>query len=161
MLDLLRLGRITGSGVATSGSLVDRGSNDATLEEKAARIARAFAAEVAQTPMAYTQLMIALDFALGPSREVVVVGRPQADDTRAMLRALRTRFLPDTVVLFRPSDQPDPAIARLAPFTRDQNGLDGQATAYVCHNHTCSRPTTDASEMLGLLGPNAGKGTSK
>ena len=78
-----------------------------------------------------------------------------------MLRALRTRFLPGAVVLFRPSDQPDPPIARLAPFTRDQNGLDGRATAYVCLNHACKSPTTDPAEMLGLLGPNAGKGTSK
>jgi len=161
MLDLLRLGRMTGSPVATSGPLVAPGSSGAALEEKAARIARAFAGEVGQTPMAYTQLMIALDFALGPSYEVVVAGRPQADDTRSMLRALRARFLPNAVVLFRPSDQPEPAIARLAPFTRDQKGLDGQPTAYVCLNHACKSPTTDAAQMLGLLAPAGAKATPK
>ena len=63
MLNLLRLGRIT----ANSG-----------LEQKAAKIGRAFFENVRQSPSAYTQLMIAIDFAVGPSYEVVIVGDPQS-----------------------------------------------------------------------------------
>jgi len=142
MDDLLRLSRMTG---------------DAALEEKAARIGRAFAAEVAQAPMAYTQWMVALDFALGPSYEVVIAGRPGADDTRAMLRALGTRFLPNAVVLLRSSDQAEPDIARLAGFTREQRPLDGKATAYVCRSRACNRPTTDVAAMLESLGAKPAK----
>lgn len=136
MLNLLRLGRMTAA---------------PDLEEKAAMIGRAFSRNVASSPAAYTQLMVAVDFALGPSYEVVVAGEPGAADVSAMLGALRARFVPNKVVLFRP-DGESPAISRLADFTRYQASVDGKATAYVCRSYNCEFPTTDADAMLGLLG---------
>ncbi len=136
MLNLLRLGRMTAA---------------PDLEEKAAIIGRAFSTNVASSPVAYTQLMVALDFALGPSYEVVVAGEPGAQDVSAMLRALRAGFIPNKVVLFRPDGQ-SPAISRLADFTRYQESVDGKATAYVCRSYNCEFPTTDADAMLDLLG---------
>jgi len=136
MLNLLRLARITG---------------DPALEERAERIARAFAADVRRAPIAYTQLMVALDFAAGPSYEVVVAGDRQAKDTRPMLTALRSSFVPNKVVLFRPSDEESPAITRVAEFTRAQRATGGRATAYVCQGGACKQPTTDVAEMLQAL----------
>jgi uncharacterized protein YyaL (SSP411 family) len=95
--------------------------------------------------------MVALDFGIGPSYEVVITGKPQAEDTQAMIKALRTRFLPNKVVLLNPSDQESPDIGQLAEFTRGQSSIDGRATAYVCMNHNCKLPTTDISKMLELL----------
>jgi len=133
--NLLRLGRITG---------------DADLEEKAARIGRAFAGSVQQMPSAYTQLMVALDFAVGPSHEVVIAGSLEAEDTKAMLKALRRHYFPNKVVLFRPEEEM-PEIAQLAEFTRSQVSLNGRATAYVCQSYRCERPTTDTKTMLEML----------
>jgi uncharacterized protein YyaL (SSP411 family) len=95
--------------------------------------------------------MVAVDFALGPSHEVVIVGDAQSDDTRAMVKALRSQFVPNSVVLFRPDDVESPEITRLAAFTLAQRSIDGEATAYVCLNYACKRPTTDPGEMLRLL----------
>ncbi len=135
MLNLLRLGRMTAN---------------ADFEEKAAQICRAFSKMVTQSPSAFTQLMVGLDFAVGPSLEVVIAGDPQAADTLEMLQALRTRFAPNKVVLLRPSDQAA-EITRLAEFTRYQSSLQGRATAYVCRNYQCKLRTTDVSEMLRSL----------
>jgi uncharacterized protein len=136
MLNLLRLGRITGN---------------ADFEEKAAQIGRAFSKTAAQAPSAFSQLMVGLDFAVGPSYEVVIAGDARAADTRGMLRALRTPFVPNKVVILRPSDEPAPEITRLAGFTRDQSGLQGKATAYVCRNFRCRLPTTEVSQMMKSL----------
>jgi len=136
MLNLLRLGRMT----ATSG-----------LEEKAARIGSAFSGSVKKLPSAHTQLMIALDFGIGPCYEVVIAGRTQAEDTKAMVKALRTRFLPNKVVLFNPGERESPEIAKLAEFTKNQSSIEGRATAYVCMNYNCKLPTTDIDKMLQLL----------
>jgi uncharacterized protein YyaL (SSP411 family) len=136
MLNLLRLGRMTAR---------------PDLEEKAATISRVFSKSVGQSPIAYPQLMVAVDLALGPSCEVVIAGKLGAEDTRKMLRALREQFLPSKVVLFRP-DGESPHIARLAEFTRYQRSIDGKATAYVCRHHNCEFPTTDVDAMLELLG---------
>jgi uncharacterized protein YyaL (SSP411 family) len=136
MLNLLRLGRMTAN---------------SDLEEKAARIGRAFARSVNQSPAAHNQLMIALDFGVGPCHEVVIAGNAQAQDTKAMVEALRTRFLPNKIVLLNPSEQESPGIARLAEFTKNQSSIGGKATAYVCQNHNCKLPTTDINKMLELL----------
>jgi uncharacterized protein YyaL (SSP411 family) len=137
MLNLLRLGRMT----ANTG-----------LEERAAQIGRAFSMQVLQSPSAYTQLMVALDFGVGPSYEVVVVGDEGADDTDALLKAIRGKFVPNKVVLFRPAGVESPEISNLAEFTRYHKSIKDKATAYVCVNYQCKLPTTDVGEMLKLLG---------
>ena len=139
MLNLLRLARITGN-------------HD--FEEKAARIGRAFAANVRQSPFAYTQLMVALDFAIGPCYEVIIVGDPQSDDTGEMLDSIRRRFIPNKVVMLRQIEQESPEIEHIAPFTKNLTSIDGKATAYVCLNYKCKRPTTDTRAMLELLNSN-------
>ncbi|MFQ5868263.1 MAG: thioredoxin domain-containing protein [Candidatus Zixiibacteriota bacterium] len=136
MLNLLRLGRITAS---------------PDLEKKASRIGTAFSGTVRQMPSAYTQLLAAVDFGLGPSYEVVIAGNLQAEDTKAMLRALRRQFIPNKVVLLRSSEEELPEIVRFAEFTRYQTSIDGEATAYVCLNYNCRLPTTDIGEMLESL----------
>ncbi len=134
-LALLRLVRLTGK---------------TDLESAAAGTLDAFADSARNVPTAFAMMLSAADFRLGPTSEVVVAGNPDADDTRAMLRALRSRFLPGTVVLLRP-DEPAPPIVRIAPFSRAQTALGGKATAYVCRNFACQVPTNDPAEMLRQL----------
>ena len=136
MLNLLRLGRMTAN---------------SELEEKAVKIGRAFTGSVKQSPSAYTQLMVALDFGIGPCYEVVIAGNAKAEDTKAMAKALGTRFLPNKVVLLNPDGRESPEIAKLAEFTRNQSSIGGKATAYVCMNYKCKLPTTDINKMLELL----------
>ena len=136
MLNLLRLGRITA---------------DSSLEEQAARTSRAFFGNIRQSPSAYTQLMVAVDYALGPSYELVVVGNSRANDTKEMLQAIHRRFMPNKVVIFIPTETSSPEIRRIVPFTREQVSLDGKATAYVCVNYNCRLPTTNIDTLISEL----------
>ena len=135
-LNLLRLARITAK---------------VEYEEKAAQIFRTFSKDVSRTPMGYTQLMVALDFALGPSFEVVVAGNSQADDTKNMLKTLREKFVPNKVVLLLPSEEESPEIVHLAEFTKNLKSIGGKATAYVCQKYNCKFPTTDTKKILEFL----------
>ncbi len=136
MLNLLRLGRITGQ---------------PRLEEKAEAISRAFSHDVRHMPIGYTQLMLGVDFAVGPSYEVVIVGRRDGEDTRAMLRAIRSRYLPNQVVLLREAGEPEPGITKVAPFTRNLTSQENRATAYVCRDYRCESPTTEVDRLIELL----------
>jgi uncharacterized protein YyaL (SSP411 family) len=134
--NLLRLSRLTG------------GTN---LEERAEKIIAAFSQRIIQDPMAYAELMRSVDFARGPSFEIVIVGRSGAEDTLAMLRSLQQNFIPHKVVLFRPAEMDSPDILKLAPYLEPMTAIDGKATAYVCSNFHCRLPTTDPARMLTLL----------
>lgn len=120
------------------------------LEELASKTMEFFSAQVKGLPAAHLSFTMALDFALGPSSEVVIAGSPRSEDTRKMLKALRSRFLPNNVVLLRSKDSPE--ITEIAPFTKDFQMQEGKATAYVCSGQVCQRPTTDAKEMIARLG---------
>ena len=135
LLNLLRLARITA---------------DPALEGYAEKLVNAFAGTVAQAPSAFTQFLAGLDFALGPSCEIVLSGDPASEDLRRLAVALRTSYLPNKVVILRPSGEPRPGIAALAPYTEHLTGIEGRAVAYVCRQYRCERPTSDPEEMLRL-----------
>jgi uncharacterized protein YyaL (SSP411 family) len=120
-------------------------------ERRARAVIDAFGAQIARAPMAHCALLCAVDFMQGPSFEIVISGVRGAQDVAAMIEALASVYLPTRVLLFRPSDDAD-AVARIAPYTKDQVALEGgRATAYVCRDFACRQPTTDADEMLRLL----------
>jgi len=138
LMNLLRLARLTGR---------------QELEDRATRLAEAFSAEVGGHPRMYTEFLRGLDYALGPSREVVVVGKWGTPDTQELLQALRGTYVPNTVGLFKPTDKPGSlrTLERVAPFTKDMRDVDGRAAAYVCAGGRCLRPVTSAADLLSLV----------
>lgn len=135
MLNLLKIGRITGN---------------TEYDKKASELGSAFSNTIAQAPMAYTQFLCGLDFGIGASYEVVVVGDPEKEDTKTMLRALNKDYSPNKVVLLK-EPEGESAITSIAEFTKGQTQKDSKATAYVCLNYVCKLPTTDVDKMLELL----------
>ena len=134
MLNLVRLGRIKA---------------DPELERKAEAIGQAFSRIIEKGPVGFTMLMSALDFALGPSQEIVIAGDLHAVDTKDMLKALRKEFIPNKVVIFRPDGESE--ITHISEYTKNLPGRKGKATAYVCRNFNCALPETEPGKMLELL----------
>jgi hypothetical protein len=95
--------------------------------------------------------MCALDFAIGPSLEIVISGLSNNADTKEMLEQLNKQYIPNKIVILRPAEEESPAITKISEFSAAQLSIDGKATAYVCRNYTCSLPTTDIAQMVKLL----------
>ncbi len=136
MLCLIRLARMTAG---------------AELEQKAAGLSGAFSSHVESMPSAHTLFLTGLDFVIGPSKEVVVVGELEAEDTIEMIHAIRCNFVPNKVVVFSPARQESTEVDRITGFTENHVSIDGKATAYVCTSNTCKAPTTDIEEMLRFI----------
>jgi hypothetical protein len=98
---------------------------------------------LAQHPQAFPMLLMALDLAVGPTRELVVAGDPGSE---RLVEAARSTFQPRLALL-----RTDPELGALAPWTRDHRAVDGRAAAYLCQDHACRRPTTDPAELARLL----------
>ncbi len=136
LLNLIRIGRITA---------------DPAYERAADKLLRACSGDVIRAPSAHTALLSGLDFALGPSFEIVLAGTRDTPDLKALRTVLRRQFLPNKVVLFRPAGEPAPAVTKIAAFTKPQVAISNKATAYVCTNYLCKLPTTDPAAMVKLL----------
>jgi len=135
LVNLLRLALLTG---------------DDELAETAEKQINAFANIVKDHPRGYAHYLLGVYFSLGPSREIVIAGRAEDPGVIKMLQAVRHQFLPDTVIIFHPAGDAVQGIEELAPFIREQQPIDGMATAYVCQNHACLSPVTDVDELSGL-----------
>jgi len=105
--------------------------------------------QIAQIPSAFTQMMIAIDYAVSHSSIVIIAGDLSGSDTREMLRSLDNLYLPNVIILLlQENDHP---LREMAPYLSSYSQQHGKATAYVCIDYTCSLPTTDPDEMLRLL----------
>jgi uncharacterized protein len=102
-------------------------------------------------PAGFAHMLAALDMHLATPREVVVVGDPEADDTRAMGAVLAARYLPNTALAFAAPDGVAEA-AETVPLLEGRSAVDGMATAYVCERFTCRMPLTDPVILEAELG---------
>src|SRR5581483_1784996 len=91
-------------------------------------------------PNAFGHLLQALAFALGPVREVAIVGA----EPEPLLRTVRQRFRPRVVLA---GGEPDGV-----PLLEGREPVGGRAAAYVCEQFVCRRPVTEAADLAAALG---------
>lgn len=117
--------------------------------DQAERVLRLFSGPIAQSPTAFTAMLSAIAYRLGPTQEIVIAG--PADDAMPLIEEVRRRFLPNATVLFRETGPQGDAVAEMVPFVRDLVPLDGRATAYVCENYACRQPVVTAGDLGAIL----------
>ncbi|MDX8407947.1 MAG: thioredoxin domain-containing protein, partial [Mariprofundaceae bacterium] len=131
MHNLLRLARLTG---------------DANLEKEAAAVAAHFAGIASKAPSGVAHMLAAVLLAEYPAQEIVLAGDRHSRAAGDMLALLRSRFRPNSVVLWQ-----EEGLAELAPYSSGQKAIDGKVTAYVCENFQCRQPVTGADAFRRLL----------
>jgi hypothetical protein len=136
ILNLARLSQITG---------------EVKLEKKAEEVAGTFAKRIKAYPSAYTQFLAALDFIIGPSREIVVVESPNGKSSRPMVETIHREFVPNKVVLMRKGDESGDRIAALAPFTKDLRAHGDRPVVYICEKQSCQETITELEELRAAL----------
>ena len=86
-----------------------------------------------QHPSALSRLLEAVDFQVGPSKEIAIVGDPAE-----FLPVLRTKYLPRAVIAG--------GDARI-PLLKNRPPVEGKPTAYVCENYVCKQPVTTSADL--------------
>ena len=119
--------------------------------KRADRVFAAFGERLRSNPEAMPQLVAALDFSLAKPKQIVIAGDPGAPDTRALLRLVRERFLPNKVVFLADGGERQERLAQWLPFLQGVTRLKGRATAYICEDYVCNLPTSDPKVVARLL----------
>ncbi|HEU5369274.1 MAG TPA: thioredoxin domain-containing protein [Ktedonobacterales bacterium] len=120
-----------------------------SYRSRAETILRPLVPAMAEHPSALSQMLIALDFLIGPIYEVAIIGDPAAPDTRALLDALHQEFRPNLVLAVARPDDTDAINA--VPLLRERPQRDASATAYVCQNFACKEPVTAPEALAAQL----------
>lgn len=124
--NLIRLSRLTG---------------ETELEKDAKQLSRFFSSRILGAPHAYSMFLSGLDFAFGPSSEVVLTG----DNLDPIIRGLSDEYLPSTVTHIWTSE-----LAEKIPYLKNINQTE-KNKIYVCKGFVCNLPVdniTDALEQI-------------
>jgi uncharacterized protein YyaL (SSP411 family) len=110
-------------------------------ERQAVGVLRLFSRAAARHPQAIAHLLRALDFHLGPVREVALVAPPGADGIDRLDAVVRARFRPRQVLAggAEGTERPELMLHR--------DAVSGRAAAYVCERFACRAPVTDPGEL--------------
>ncbi len=126
VLNLLRLSRITGN---------------TEFEIKASLIGKYFSQSISNSPSAFTQFLCALDFAIGPSNEIVIVEGNNSKNE--FVKKIRDEFNPNKVVLLKSEE-----IEKISDYVKDLKSVNSKTTVYICKNFVCDLPITDADKLV-------------
>ena len=122
-----------------------------SYKDKADKTEAAFGPRLEQRPEAMPYMMSAFDFSLAKSRQIVIAGVPGAEDTRALLRLVWQRYIPNRVLLLADGAKGQRQLSRWVPSLASVKPKHGRATAYICENYICNLPTADPQVVTRLL----------
>jgi uncharacterized protein len=126
-----------------------RGDNG--MAERARKTIDAFATTLSHFPSAMPQMLVALDYSLSKPRQIVIAGKKDAQETKALLKEVHLHFLPKTVLFLADGAEGQKYLGEKNEAVRAMSPIDGKPAAYVCENFICKAPVTDPKQLIELL----------
>ena len=119
-------------------------------ENSADLLSKSYSENIKKSPQAFTHLLNGLDFAKGPSFEIILTGKT-IEDTKPFIDELRSKYIPNKVLLVVTEQNKD-QIEAVAPFLKNYSFDFSKPQAFVCKNFACELPVGSPDEMMKLLG---------
>jgi uncharacterized protein YyaL (SSP411 family) len=141
-MNLLRLGRLT--------------AND-DWSGRAQQTVDAFSGRINTHPQALPQMLCVIQQLREKPEQVVIAGKREQADTRAMPAEVWRHFNPARFVLLADKGNNQKMLAKMLPFMQTVTMIEGRATAYVCRNFTCRLPVTTVKALAAQLMEREGK----
>jgi len=119
------------------------------FDDRISMMKSAFSGELVRAPSLFSAFI--MNYMLIGGAEVIIAGAKDDPGTREMLNELGHQFLPDTVLVFKPTDNDSPEIVKYVDFLKDYQAREGKVTAYVFTNNSCKPPVHDTQKVLEYL----------
>ena len=117
----------------------------------AQKLFKVFSNDIQNTPIGYTSTLSAFMFEISNPKEIVVVGSGSKLETQKALNLLRSKYIPNKVMLFKDIDDKVQSLTPLAKWTSNHQMIDNKTTYYICKDFSCKLPTNDIEIALKLI----------
>jgi uncharacterized protein YyaL (SSP411 family) len=121
------------------------------MEDRAKKTIAAFGPTLSHFASAMPQMLVAVDFSSSKPRQIVIAGKKDAPETKALLKEVHRHFLPKTIPLLADGAEGQKYLGEKFEAIRAMSMVDGRPAAYVCENFTCKAPVTDPKQLTELL----------
>jgi uncharacterized protein YyaL (SSP411 family) len=125
--------------------------DDPKMAESAKKTIDAFATILLQFPGGMPQMLVAVENSLGKPRQIVIAGKKDSPEAKALLKEVHRHFLPNTIVILADADEGQKYLGEKNEAIRAMSMVEGKPAAYVCENFTCRAPVTGLKQLGGLL----------
>ncbi len=125
--------------------------NKKQWEERAEKTISAFRTTLSRFPSAMPQILVALDFSSRKPRQIVIAGKKDAPETKALLSEVHRHFLPTTILLVADGAEGQKYLGEELEAIHGMSMVDEKPAAYVCENFTCKAPVIDSTQLAKLL----------
>ncbi|MFN3372479.1 MAG: thioredoxin domain-containing protein [Chloroflexus sp.] len=115
---------------------------------RAEQVLQQVAPMLSRFPLGFGRMLCAADLAIGPIRELAIIGPPAHPATQALVAEARAAYRPRLVIA---RAEPGDPVAALSPLFADRGMIDGQPTAYLCEQFTCLLPVTTPEALRAQL----------
>jgi uncharacterized protein YyaL (SSP411 family) len=120
-------------------------------QERAEKTIGAVQATLSRFPSAMPQMLVAFDFSSSKARQIVIAGKKDAPETKAILREVHRHFLPTKILLLADAGDGQKYLGEQNEAIRAMSMVDGKSAVYVCENFTCKAPVTGPKALSELL----------
>jgi uncharacterized protein len=125
--------------------------DDSRTAERAKKTIEAFATILLQFPSGMPQMLVAVENSLGKPRQIVIAGKKDSPETKALLKEVHRHFLRNTILILADANEGQKYLGEKNEAIRAMSLVDGKPAAYVCENFTCKAPVTDVKGLSDLL----------
>ncbi len=125
--------------------------DDPKMAERTKKTIEAFATILLQFPSGMPQMLVAVENSLGKPRQIVIAGKKDSSETKALLNEVRRHFLPNTIVILADANKGQKYLGERNEAVRAMSLVEGKPAVYVCENFTCKAPVTDPKQLGDLL----------
>jgi hypothetical protein len=106
------------------------------LQQAAEKTLRLYHTSMEKRPLATAQMLMALEYRLGPVKTYAIAGE-EGDEMRRVLRAIHGRFDPNKIVVRGQNH----------PLLTNRPAVQGRVTVYLCQGNVCQEPWVGAEEV--------------
>ncbi|MCU0425591.1 MAG: thioredoxin domain-containing protein [Candidatus Kapabacteria bacterium] len=117
-------------------------------QDLAEQTIRRFAAPIQHHPTGFAQMLIANDFLIGNTQEIIIAGRTGDNETHGIVRTVAEEYLPHAVVALNHSPEELKHYIEQAEY---QVAIKNQATTYICEGYVCQEPLVGKSALEDFL----------
>jgi len=125
--------------------------NHKEFRHSAARIIGTFHSTLDRMAVALPQMLAALDATVTEPVQIVVAGQPEDAATAELLRIIRSRYLPNKVVLLADGKEGQEWLGQHVEAIQPMAPVNGKPAVYVCRDFTCELPVTDPEKLASML----------
>jgi uncharacterized protein YyaL (SSP411 family) len=125
--------------------------NRKEFQHSAARIIGTFHSTLDRMAVALPQMLAALDSTVTELVQIVVAGQPEDAATAELVRIIRSRYLPNKVVLLADGKEGQKWLGQHIEAIQPMAPVDKKPAVYFCRDFTCELPVTDPEKLASML----------